>query len=138
MAQANSVPIAIRTPITDATSKTSTNGGRITGGDHETTLIPFWWEKRRGAEPEDLSGNPGEDLNRRWYERITGRTPVGWYIVALCYATAVILLGWWPWNILLILAVFPSKNHKPLHFGVFVTPEESVRSQVFCGRGGSL
>jgi hypothetical protein len=42
----------------------------------------------------------------RWCERITGRMAVGWYILALCCATAVILLGWWPWNLLLILPLF--------------------------------
>jgi hypothetical protein len=25
---------------------------------------------------------------------------------AFCYATAALLLGWWPWNVLLILVLF--------------------------------
>jgi hypothetical protein len=136
MAQADSVPTPIRVPLTGATSKTSTSGAQITSGD--TALIPHWRQKRRAAELEGRSGNPGEDLNRWWYEHITGRMPVGWYIVVLCYATAVILVGWWPWNILLTLPVLPSRNHNLLRFKVFVTPEESVRSKVFCERGGSL
>jgi hypothetical protein len=114
-------------------------------GQDEAALLRPWQEKRCEVEPEDLSGNlvvqlgaTTEDLNWRWYERITGRMPLGRYIVTLCYATAVILLGWWPWNILLILPALPSRNHNRLRFSVFVTPEESVRSKLFCGRGGSL
>jgi hypothetical protein len=73
------------------------------------------------VEPEELWGNLAvtEDLNRHCYEIITGGMPVGWYIVALCYATAVILLGWLPWNILLILFLFSSSKH--LRFSTFDT-----------------
>ena len=49
-------------------------------GDDEASLVRLWREKRGEAEPEDLSGNlivqlglVTEDLNRRWYERNTGR-----------------------------------------------------------------
>src|SRR5271169_5645861 len=93
MAQANSVPSAIRAPITGATSKASTNrrsadrryfiGGsdaRIIMGKDEAALFRLWREKRDETEPEDLSGNlivqlgmVTEELNRRWYERNTGR-----------------------------------------------------------------
>jgi hypothetical protein len=117
---------------------------RIIIGDDESALRRVWREKRGEVEPEDLSGNlvvqrglATEGLNRRWYGCITGRmTPR--YIVALCYTTAVILLGWWPWNILLILPALASGNHNRLRFSAFVTPEESVRSKLFCLRGGSL
>jgi hypothetical protein len=34
---------------------------------------------------------------------------VNCYPVAVCYATAVILLGWYPWNFLLILLLFSNK-----------------------------
>src|SRR5258705_7243807 len=93
MAQANSVPTAIRTPITGATSKASTKrrsadrryfiGGsdaRIIMGHDEAALIRLWEEKRGEVEAEDLSGNlivqlgaVTEELNRSWYERNTGR-----------------------------------------------------------------
>ena len=50
-------------------------------GADEAALIRLWREKRGEVEPEDLSGNlivqlgnATEDLNRRWYERNTGRT----------------------------------------------------------------
>jgi predicted phage-related endonuclease len=49
-------------------------------GSDETALLRLWREKRGEAEPEDLSDNlivqlglVTEDLNRRWYERNTGR-----------------------------------------------------------------
>ena len=49
-------------------------------GSDEAALIELWQEKRGEAEPEDLSGNlvvqlgaATEELNRRWYERNTGR-----------------------------------------------------------------
>jgi predicted phage-related endonuclease len=92
MAQADSVPSAIRSSITGATSKTSTHrrcerryfiGGsdaRIIMGDDEAALIRLWRVKRGEIEPEDLSGNlivqlglATEDLNRRWYEANTGQ-----------------------------------------------------------------
>src|SRR5712664_3532532 len=96
MAQANSVPTAIRTPITGATSKASTKrrsadrryfiGGsdaRIIMGHDEAALLRLWQEKRGEVEAEDLSGNlivqlgsVTEDLNRRWYERNTGQVVI--------------------------------------------------------------
>ena len=49
-------------------------------GDDERALIELWREKRGEIEPEDLSANlvvqlggATEDLNRRWFERETGR-----------------------------------------------------------------
>jgi len=53
---------------------------RIIMSDDEANLVRLWREKRGEAEPEDLSdnlmvqlGSVTEDLNRRWYERNTGR-----------------------------------------------------------------
>ena len=55
----------------------------IMGGDQDA-LLRLWREKRGEVEPEDLSGNlivqlgtVTEDLNRRWYERNTGRSIKG-------------------------------------------------------------
>jgi predicted phage-related endonuclease len=93
MAQANSVPTAIRTPITGATSKASTKrrsadrryfiGGsdaRIIMGHDEAALLRLWQEKRGEVEAEDLSGNlivqlglATEELNRRWYQANSGQ-----------------------------------------------------------------
>jgi hypothetical protein len=119
------------------------SNARIIIRDDESAFRRPWRGKRGEVEPEDLSGNlivqrglTIEDLNPRWYGCITGRISPCRYIVALCYATAVFLVGWWPWNVLLILPALPSSN--PLRFSAFVPPEESVRSRMFCGRGGSL
>ena len=70
MAQADSVPTAIRSPITGARTDPSTKrhsadrhyfiGGsdaRIIMGSDEAALLRLWREKRGEAEPEDLSGN---------------------------------------------------------------------------------
>ena len=93
MAQADSVPSAIRSSITGAISKASTNrrradrrhfiGGsdaRIVMGNDEAALLRLWREKRGEVEPEDLSGNlvvqlgnATEELNRRWYQANTGK-----------------------------------------------------------------
>ena len=117
MAQADSVPTAIPRPITGAISKASTNRGStdrlyLIGGSAphippiktETSLLEFWREMSRRANPDD----PTEEQNRQ--KTITGRMPLGWYLVAVCYATAVILLGWYPWNFLLILLLFSNKH----------------------------
>src|SRR5438128_1875848 len=54
---------------------------RIIMGHDEAALIQLWREKRGEAEAEDLSGNlivqlgvVTEELNRKWYERNSGRT----------------------------------------------------------------
>jgi predicted phage-related endonuclease len=54
---------------------------RIIMGQDEPALVWLWREKRGEIEPEDLSGNlivqlgvATEALNRRWFERNTGRT----------------------------------------------------------------
>ena len=53
---------------------------RIIMGHDEAKIVRLWQEKRGEVEPEDLSnilivqlGTVTEDLNRRWYERITGQ-----------------------------------------------------------------
>jgi hypothetical protein len=33
--------------------------------------------------------------------------PLGWYLLAVCYGAIVFLLGWYPWNILLMLLLLP-------------------------------
>ena len=52
---------------------------RIIMGNDEDGLIRLWQEKRGEAEPIDLSGEllvqlglATEELNRAWYERISG------------------------------------------------------------------
>jgi hypothetical protein len=117
MAKADSVPTAIPGPITGALSKASTNRVSadrlyLVGGsapyippiETETSLLELWREISRRADPD----NPMEEQNRQ--KTMTGRMPLGWYLVAVCYATAVILLGWYPWNFLLILLLFGNKH----------------------------
>ena len=116
MAQADSVPSANRAPITGAISKASTRGSAdrlyLIGGsapyippiETETSLLELWREVCCRADCD----NPTEEQNRQ--KTITGRMPLGWYLVAVCYATAVILLGWYPWNFLLILLLFSNKH----------------------------
>jgi predicted phage-related endonuclease len=68
--------------VAQSTNRRSFIGGsdaRIVMGDDEAALIRLWREKRGEVEPKDLSdilivqlGAVTEDLNRRWYERITG------------------------------------------------------------------
>jgi hypothetical protein len=70
--------------IADSPNRRTFIGGsdaRIIMGADEAALIRLWREKRGEVGPEDLSGNlivqlgkVTEDLNRRWYERNTGRT----------------------------------------------------------------
>ena len=96
MAQADSVPTAIRTSGVGERADRSTKqravrpadrryfiGGsdaRIIMGDDETALLRLWREKRGEVKPEDLSGNlvvqlglATEALNRRWYEANSGQ-----------------------------------------------------------------
>ena len=117
MAKADSLPTAIPGPITGAISKASTNRGSadrlyLIGGpashippiETETILLELWREMSRRADRD----GPTEEQNRQ--KTITGRMPLGWHLVAVCYATAVILLGWYPWNFLLILLLFGNKH----------------------------
>jgi hypothetical protein len=79
------------------------------------------------VEREDLPlGVANEDPNRRW--AITGLMPIGRHVVAVCYATAAIFLGWWPWNFLLLLLLFPIRN-RHVRFYAFrtVAAKESMR-----------
>jgi hypothetical protein len=137
MAQADSVPSAIRAPITGATSKTSTNrrradrrhfsggsDGRIISGEAETSLIPLWRELRLEAETDEQA-DPTKVLNRRRYQAITGPMPVSLYVVVVSYATVIILLGWLPWTILFILLLFSSSRH--LRLGEFDTMPSARR-----------
>ena len=96
MAQADSVPTAIRTSGVGERADRSTKrravrpadrryfiGGsdaRIIIGDDETALLRLWREKRGEIEPEDLAGNlvvqlgvATEELNRRWYQANSGQ-----------------------------------------------------------------
>ena len=69
--------------MTNHISRRSFIGGsdaRIIIGGDEADLLRLWREKRGEAEPKDLSGNllvqlgvATEALNRRWYERTTGK-----------------------------------------------------------------
>ena len=60
-------------------------------------------EKGQRLERADLQQN----LNRQQHVAITGGMPLRWYIVAVGYGTIVILLGSYPWNILLMLLSLP-------------------------------
>jgi predicted phage-related endonuclease len=93
MAQADSVPSAIRPSITGADFKASTKPGLagrryfiggsdapIIMGDDEAALLRLCREKRAEVAPEDLSSNlvvqlglATEELNRRWYQANTGQ-----------------------------------------------------------------
>jgi hypothetical protein len=52
---------------------------------------------------------------QRWYEVITGGMPIGLYIVTAFYATAVILVGCAPSNVILILALLLSRDEVLWH-----------------------
>ena len=102
---------------------------RIIMGDDEPASPRLWRDKRAEVERTDLPfGVATKDPNRRWYEAITGLMPIGCHVVAVCYATAAILLGWWPWNFLLLLFLFPIRN-KRARFYAFrtVAAKESMR-----------
>jgi hypothetical protein len=77
MAQADSVPTAVRVPITGARSNPSTNRvlpiGRYFVDQANTARMPVW---------------------------------------ALAYATVALLLGWFPWNALLILLLFLCRSSR--------------------------
>jgi hypothetical protein len=109
-------------------------------GKEEAAFPRLRWDTRAEVEREDPSLRiASKDPNRRPYEGITGRMPSGWYVVAVCYATAAILLGWVPWNFLLLLLLFPIRN-KRLRFYAFrtVAAKEAMRSRESRERAGSL
>ena len=66
-------------------------------------------------------------------------TPLSSNIWALCYGTAVLLLGWFPWNALLILLLVVCR-HKRSRFHAFdaVPSQEPMRSLVSYKSGSSL
>jgi len=104
MAQADSVPSAIRAPITGASANPSTkhcSAGWLYCIDEASTA---------------------------------GQVLKGTNIAAVSYATAVVLLAWFPWNILLILFLFLWRN-KHSRF-VALDTVSFARCSVFC-RGGS-
>jgi hypothetical protein len=89
---------------------------------------------RPRVERDDLPfGVATTDPNRRWYGAIIGRIPVGRHVAAVCYASAAILLGWWPWNFLLLLLLFPIGNKR-----VFGKTRSNRPMQPSCTRGSSL
>jgi hypothetical protein len=111
--------------------------------DNDQTIPRLWHEKRRPVERGDRLGNLNvplgvatEDLNQRWYEAIIGRMPAGSYVLAVCYATAVIYLAWLPWNVLLILLPFLCRSKLSPFGGLDVT--SSSRCGVLSGRGSAV
>ena len=73
-------PSTWKKPGPDRRSFIGGSDARIIMGDDQATLVRLWREKRGEVEPEDLSdalivqlGTATEDLNRRWYERNTGK-----------------------------------------------------------------
>ena len=107
-------------------------------GDDEAALLRLWRGMRPDVEREDLPlGVATNEPNRRRYEAITDRTPIAWHVVAVCYATAAIFLGWWPWNVLLLLLLFPIRNKRVrLYAFRTVAAKESMRWRE-SGRRGS-
>jgi hypothetical protein len=87
-----------------------TSDRRIIWDDDEPGPLQLWRDMRAKVEREDLP--PGVST-----KDATGRMPTSWRVVAVCYATAAILLGWWPWNFLLLLLLFGSSKH--LRYGGF-------------------
>ena len=112
---------------------------RIIMGKDEAALLRLWRHMPAEVKREDLPlGEATKDPNRRWYEAITGRMPIGCRVVVVCYATAAIFLGWWPWNFLLLLLLFPIRN-KRVRFYAFRTmaAKESMRWRGSYRRGSS-
>jgi hypothetical protein len=77
--------------------------------NHDACRIQHWKEKSRKAERTDPQNEP-QNLNRHWHARVSGGLPLRWHVVAVCYWTIVILLGWYPWNILLMLLALPAMD----------------------------
>jgi hypothetical protein len=113
---------------------------RIIMGDDDSASPRLWRDMRPEVERTDLLfGVATKDTSRRWYEVITGRMPIGWHVVAICYATAAIFLGWWPWNFLLLLLLFPIGNKRVRLYAFRETAaKESMRSREPRRRGSSL
>jgi hypothetical protein len=103
---------------------------------------------RAASKQAQMRAEAGRDLplgvatkepNRRWYEAVTGGMPSAWHVVAVCYGTAAIFLGWAPWNFLLLLLLFPIRNER-VRFYAFRTlaAKESMRSRKSRRPGGPL
>ena len=130
-------PIMIATLSDSPRIKEAVSDARTIVGDDEAALLRR--DMRHEVEREDLPlGVATKDPNRRWYQPVTGRTPIGWHVVAVCYATATIFVGWWPWNFLLLLLLFPIRN-KRVRFYAFrtVAAKEPMRWRDFYNRGSS-
>jgi hypothetical protein len=85
----------------------------IMGADERTSnqdVCRVQLHKERGRKAEWEDWHSPQNLNRRRYSAITGGLPLRWYIVAVCYWTIVILLGPYPWNILLMLLALPAMD----------------------------
>lgn len=106
MAQADSVPTLILEPITGAISRACTKGCV--------------------ADRAQPDGRVDLTENQRWYESVTGQLAPGLYSIAVGYAIVVILMGWWRWNLLMLLLAFPICN-KRVRFFAF----PSMRSNRF-------
>ena len=112
---------------------------RIIMTDDGAAFPRLWRGIRAAVEGEDLLFGLGtKHPNRRWYQAITGGVPIGWHVAAVCYATAAFFLGWWPWNFLLLLLLFPVRN-KRVRLYTFRTmaAKEAMRSRESRSRRGS-
>jgi hypothetical protein len=113
---------------------------RIILGLNKVLLLRFWWDIRAEVERAVLALNVATEVfNRRSYEAITGRMPIGWYLAAVGYATVAILLGWWPWNFLLLLVLFANRNKRGGFYAFPATrPNGPMRPRESYTRGSSL
>ena len=112
---------------------------RIITADDGPAFPRLWRGIRAAVEGKDLPLGLGtKHANRRWYQAITGGVPIGWHVAAVCYATAAFFLGWWPWNFLLLLLLFPITN-KRVRLYTFRTmaAKEAMRSRESRSRRGS-
>jgi hypothetical protein len=113
---------------------------RIIMGDDEVPLLRFRRDIRAEIARKDLPlGAPTNDPNRHRYDAVTGRMPIGWHVAAVCYATAAILLGWRPWNFLLLLLLFPISNRHVRFYALSTTRSNGrMRPRVSFTHGSSL
>ncbi len=81
-------------------------GADLGTADHDACRVQNWEENGRELERADPL-SPPQSINQPWYTAIIGGMPLRWYIVAVCCGTIVILLGWYPWGVLLVLLSLP-------------------------------